>query len=171
MRWERIDPHTLSIDVDSEAETAALGAFFAEILGPGDVVGLVGPLGAGKTRFARAIAEALGVEPSAISSPTFVLIHEYEGSVPISHFDAYRLASPEEFDALGASEYWEGGEICLVEWADRVPDRLPPRSWRIDLEWSGADGRSLKIALPDPARVDRLESGLHRLTSPSSATP
>ena len=81
----------LTIDLASEDETTRLGRAIAELVEPGVVIGLVGPLGAGKTRLVRAIAEALGVDPAAISSPTFVLIHEYEGRLPIYHFDAYRL--------------------------------------------------------------------------------
>src|SRR4051812_40721303 len=104
----RIEPTSrgLTIEVDSEEETVRVGRALAESIAPGVVVGLVGPLGAGKTRLVRALAEALGVDPRAIASPTFVLIHEYEGKIPVYHFDAYRLGSPDEFDALGASDYW-----------------------------------------------------------------
>ena len=110
------------------------------MVAPGTVIGLVGPLGAGKTRLTRAIAEALGVDPGAIASPTFVLIHEYEGIIPVYHFDAYRLGGPDDFEALGASDYWDGGGVCLVEWADLVRDRLPAR--RLDRARSSRPGRS-----------------------------
>src|SRR5690606_29792390 len=93
----------LIVEVASEAETERFGLALAEGLGPGDVVGLVGPLGAGKTRLVRALAEALGAPEGAIASPTFVLIHEYQGGLPIFHFDTYRLDDADAFDALGAA--------------------------------------------------------------------
>ena len=107
------------------------------VVEPGVVIGLVGPLGAGKTRLVRAIAEALGVDPAAISSPTFVLIHEYEGRLPIYHFDAYRLENPRAFEDLGVAEYWGRDGVCLVEWADRVRGLLPDDCWMITLEPTG----------------------------------
>src|SRR5438067_13388120 len=94
-------PLGLSIELASEDDTARLGRALADLVEPGTVIGLVGPLGAGKTRLVRAIAEALGVDPTAISSPTFVLIQEYEGRLPIYHFDAYRLPTLESFEDLG----------------------------------------------------------------------
>src|SRR3954471_4675282 len=120
MRVERVDATTLAIEVESESDTEALGGALAGVVSPGTVIGLVGPLGAGKTRLVRALAEALGVDPGAIASPTFVLIHEYEGQIPVVHCDAYRLRDADEFEALGVDDYWSGGGICLVEWADRV---------------------------------------------------
>jgi tRNA threonylcarbamoyladenosine biosynthesis protein TsaE len=117
MDLTRIDASTLVVKLASEAETEQLGRALALVVEPGVVIGLVGTLGAGKTRLVRAMAEALGVDPGAIASPTFVLIHEYAGTLPISHFDAYRLADSDEFDALGASDHWaEGDRLCLVEW-------------------------------------------------------
>src|SRR6187455_2631640 len=104
----------LTIEVEGEAETERVGRALAGVVGPGTVVGLIGPLGAGKTRLVRAVAEALGVDPGAIASPTFVLIHEYEGVLPVYHFDTYRLGGPDDFDALGASDYWGAGGVCLV---------------------------------------------------------
>src|SRR5689334_5198093 len=100
-------PQGLVIDADSESDTERLGrALAAEVRPEGTVIGLVGPLGAGKTRLARGIAEALGVDPGAIASPTFVLIHEYAGDIPVVHCDAYRLGSADEFEALGVADYW-----------------------------------------------------------------
>ncbi len=138
MQVERSGESTLSIRIASEAETERLGQALAEVIHPGVVIGLVGTLGAGKTRLVRALAEALGVDPGAIASPTFVLIHEYEGRLPIYHFDAYRLDSPDDFEALGASDYWTEGEgLCLIEWADLVADRLPREAWWIRIEPDG----------------------------------
>lgn len=135
----------LIVDLDSEEDTEALGRALAEIVEPDVVIGLIGPLGAGKTRLTRALAEALGVDPEAIASPTFVLIHEYEGRFPVYHFDTYRLKDPQEFDALGAAEYWSAGGVCLVEWADRVADRLPSDAWLVTIEPTGASSRRIHM--------------------------
>src|SRR4051812_5587441 len=102
MQAERTPDGELIVELRSEFETDRLGRTLAELVESGTVVGLIGPLGAGKTRLTRAISEALGVDPGAIASPTFVLIHEYDGRIPVYHFDAYRLGGPDEFDALGA---------------------------------------------------------------------
>jgi tRNA threonylcarbamoyladenosine biosynthesis protein TsaE len=149
----------LTIDVASEAETEQVGRALAEVVAPGTVIGLVGPLGAGKTRLVRALAEALGVDPGAIASPTFVLLHEYEGRLPVVHGDAYRLKSGDEFDALGLDESY-GESVCLVEWADRVADRLPAGTWFLRLEPLGPYERRLTLELPLPGLAARIE---HRL--------
>src|ERR1700674_2772181 len=94
----------LSIDLASEDDTTRLGRAIAGLVEPGVLIGWVGALGAAKTRLARAIAEALGVDPLAISSPTFVLIHEYLGSIPIYHVDAFRLQDPAAFEDLGIAD-------------------------------------------------------------------
>lgn len=131
-----------------EAETDALGAALADLLGPGDVVGMVGPLGAGKTRLTRSIATSLGAPADAIASPTFVLIHEYEGRIPIYHFDTYRLNDPEEFESLGIVEYLEGEGVCLVEWADRVAELLPSHTTWVRIEATGPSERRFEISGP-----------------------
>src|SRR5438132_10783746 len=100
-------PEVLTLDVPDLAATEALGRRLGALLFPGAVVGLVGPLGAGKTQLVRAIAKGLGIDnPAQVSSPTFVLIQEYEARLPIYHFDAYRLNNEREFAELGAHEYF-----------------------------------------------------------------
>ena len=92
---------------------------------------------------------------------TFVLIHEYEGIIPVYHFDAYRLGGPEDFEALGASDYWDGGGVCLVEWADLVRDRLPRDAWSVTIEPTGPASRRVAIGFPAGSPfADRLR---HRL--------
>jgi tRNA threonylcarbamoyladenosine biosynthesis protein TsaE len=145
----------LSVELDSEFDTEVLGRVLADHAAPGLVIGLIGPLGAGKTRLARAIAEALGVEAAAIGSPTFVLIHEYEGRIPVYHFDAYRLRSPRAFEDLGVADYWKAGGVCLVEWADRVLGLLPEGAWLIRIEPRALSRRLVEIELPESARVLR----------------
>ena len=145
-------PDRLLVLVESEADTARVGAALAALVEPGTVIGLVGTLGAGKTRLVRALSESLGVDPAAISSPTFMLIHEYDGRIPVFHFDSYRLPDADSFDALGASDYWaEPVGVCLVEWADLVADRLPRTAWWVRIESTGPASRRLDIQGPDAA--------------------
>jgi len=158
MRFED-RPEGLSIELDSEDDTDRLGRAIAGASGPDTVIGLVGPLGAGKTRLTRSIAGALGVDPDAVSSPTFVLIHEYEGRLPVFHFDAYRLGGPEPFEALGAEEYWTSGGVCVVEWADLVPGLLPAETLWVSLELTGGTARRARIIGPGAAAVGRLLRG------------
>jgi tRNA threonylcarbamoyladenosine biosynthesis protein TsaE len=157
----RPGPGLLEVELTSEEETARLGRAIAEVVEVGTVVGLVGPLGAGKTRLARAIAEALGVEPDAISSPTFVLIQEYDGRLPVYHFDTYRLTSPSAFEDLGVDDYWDSG-VSLVEWADRVAGLLPTDRWTITLEPNAPTGRRARVEVPPsrPELADRLAGRL-----------
>jgi tRNA threonylcarbamoyladenosine biosynthesis protein TsaE len=139
----------LAIDLESEEETERLGQALAAVCESGTVIGLVGPLGAGKTRLVRAIAEALGVNPIAIASPTFVLIHEYEGRLPVYHLDVYRLTSLAEFEDLGPADYWSAGGVCLVEWADRVRALMPTDAWEIRIEPLGQTRRRAEVHLTD----------------------
>lgn len=126
-------PHNL--DIPNLEATTQFGHRLGELLFPGAVVALVGPLGAGKTHLVRAIAEGLGVKnPAAVNSPTFVLIQEYPARLPIYHFDAYRLSGPREFAELGVDEYFRDSGVCLVEWADKVEATLPNEHLRIEIE-------------------------------------
>jgi tRNA threonylcarbamoyladenosine biosynthesis protein TsaE len=135
-----------TLDLPDPAATTAFGRRLAELLFPGAVVALVGPLGAGKTYLVRAIAEGLGVaDGRAVSSPTFVLIQEYQGRLPIYHFDAYRLRTEGEFFDLGAHEYFEGNGVCLVEWADRVAGCLPAEHLRVTIEVTGEQSRRVLV--------------------------
>ena len=135
------------LDLPDLAATAALGKRLGERLGPGAVVGLVGTLGAGKTHLARAIAEGLGVpDGRVVTSPTFVLIQEYEGRLPVYHFDVYRLADVGAFLDLGAAEYLEGEGVCIIEWADRVRDWLPAETVWVELEVTGIESRRARIS-------------------------
>jgi tRNA threonylcarbamoyladenosine biosynthesis protein TsaE len=122
-------------------DTTRLGKAIGEAVGPGAVISLVGPLGAGKTNLTRAIAVGLGINEADVSSPTFMLIQEYEGRLPLYHFDTYRLKDLEEFEDLGPDEYFYGEGVCLVEWGDRVQELLPPDHLRIEIEVTGETAR------------------------------
>jgi len=109
----------------SEADTDSLAAALAKLLPRRATIGLIGTLGAGKTRFVQGLAAACGVPRGVVVSPTFVLCQEYAGERELFHFDAYRLADEDEFLALGVEEYFERPGITLIEWSDRVPRVLP----------------------------------------------
>ncbi len=161
MRVVRVND-AVQIDLASEDDTVRLGRAIARLAEPGVAIALVGPLGAGKTRLARAIAEARGVDPDAISSPTFVLIHEYSGDIPIYHADVFRLENPAAFLDLGMADYMAGDGICLIEWADRVRSVIPPDAWWIDLTLTGPSSRSARFHPPpgDKHLADRLAERL-----------
>src|SRR5690349_18024868 len=108
----------------TRAATTAIGRLLGAQLKPGDVVALIGDLGAGKTTLTQAIAEGMGIT-SDVSSPTFALIHEYPGTVPLFHIDPYRLDRAEDLAELGFEEYLQRGGVIVVEWADKVADLLP----------------------------------------------
>jgi tRNA threonylcarbamoyladenosine biosynthesis protein TsaE len=139
-------PETVTLELPDLGATEALGRRLGRLLFPGAVVALIGPLGAGKTHLTRAVAEGLGIaDARVVSSPTFVLIHEYRARLPVYHFDAYRLRGVAEFLDLGAAEYLDGAGVCLVEWADRVPGCLPPEHMRVELKVTGETSRRATV--------------------------
>ena len=129
----------------SIARTQAIGRALGRLLEPGDVIALVGQLGAGKTCLTRGIAEGVGANPDIVTSPTFVLINEYQGFIPLYHFDAYRLRSADDMHALGCEEYFDGNGACLIEWADRVEECLPDEHLRVTIEVSGPAERTIRF--------------------------
>lgn len=131
----------------SEAETVALGRQLGALTAAGDVYLLSGELGAGKTCLIRGIAAGLGVAEHAFS-PSFVLVREYHGRLPLFHMDLYRLSDLNEIADLGLEEYLYGDGVCAIEWADRATDMLPARCLSIDLayECSAEDARVIRFA-------------------------
>jgi tRNA threonylcarbamoyladenosine biosynthesis protein TsaE len=131
----------------SLSDTDLLGKQIAAAAEPGDVVALVGTLGAGKTRLVQAIVAALGNAAESVTSPTFVLVNEYpSGRLPVYHFDVYRLKDDDEFLELGAEEYFEQDGLTLIEWGDRVEHLLPERASVVSIEIGEQDERSVVIS-------------------------
>ncbi len=108
----------------STEETEALGQRLAALLRPGDVVAYYGGLGMGKTAFTRGLARGLG-STSRVTSPTFTIVNEYEGPIPLFHFDLYRLGSAEELFEIGWEDYLDRSGICAVEWSEQAEGALP----------------------------------------------
>src|SRR3954469_2409412 len=149
-----------TLEIADLASTEAVGRRLGELLFPGAVIALIGPLGAGKTNLTRAIAEGLGVRnPAAGNSPQFVLIQEYPARLPVYHFDAYRLSGPREFAELGVDEYFRGDGVCLVEWADKVENTLPVEHLRIEIEIVDENRRRFRLT----AHGERYEALLRQL--------
>jgi len=130
---------------NSPEETKQLGMRLAEELQPGDVILLEGPLGAGKSEFARGVAKGLGVAET-VTSPSFTILNVYEsGRLPLYHFDWYRLESAEELYELGMDEYLGGAGVALVEWPGQCPEALPERFLMIELLPLDENRRELRI--------------------------
>ncbi len=128
----------------SPEETAAAGERLGRTLGPGDVVALVGELGAGKTCFIQGLVRGLGVTTRA-TSPTFVLINQYRGRVPVYHVDAYRTESLAELQDLGLPELFAGDGVTVVEWADKLLPLLPPGTIEVVIAGVGDEPRKITI--------------------------
>lgn len=122
------------IETKRSEDTNLLGQEIAKRAKPGMIFALVGDLGVGKTVFTKGFAAGLGIK-EAISSPTFTLVNEYhEGKFPFYHFDVYRIEEPEEMEMIGFEEYIYGQGVTLIEWANRIPELLPPETVWITIE-------------------------------------
>lgn len=139
---------SLVLSTQSEAETLELGLRLADVLTPGTVVALNGPLGAGKTNFVRAVCIGLGANESQVNSPTFVLMQSYvDGRLPVFHFDTYRLADSDEFLAIGGDEYLQDAEaVCFVEWAERIVEVFPKDHLCIEICPTGRTSRRFTMS-------------------------
>ena len=136
----------------SADETTMLGREFGRTLRKGDVVGLVGPLGAGKTQFVKGVCSAFGVS-TPVLSPSFVIMHRYEGTTDsgeglvINHFDFYRIRRAEELDEMGFRDLVGGDTISLVEWADSFQEMMPAPFRAVTFE-HGEDPDTRTVVLP-----------------------
>jgi tRNA threonylcarbamoyl adenosine modification protein YjeE len=133
----------------SVAKTHTIAGDLARSLAPGDCVALDGELGSGKTQFVRGLVGALGGDPSAVCSPTFVLLNIYKTpSLCVFHLDAYRVSGPDELAAIGFDELLTQKGLVVVEWAARVADLLPPRRWQARFYHQGDKRRRIEIEPP-----------------------
>jgi tRNA threonylcarbamoyladenosine biosynthesis protein TsaE len=137
---------TQTFQTHSPEETQAIGEQFGQTLKPGDVVALIGDLGAGKTCLTQGIARGVGIfTDQVVNSPSYTLINEYEGAIPVYHIDLYRLEHHGEIVELGLEEYLEGDGICIIEWADRMLELLPKHHIRLQIRWEDEFTRTIEL--------------------------
>lgn len=144
----------------SPEDTKKLGAKIAILLKKGDVLALVGELGSGKTTFTKGIAKGLGVAHSKyVNSPSFVIVNEYKGRLPLYHMDLYRLDRLSQIETIGYEEYlWSGG-VCVIEWADKIKKLLPGEYIEIELRHRGAKERAIRL-IPKGRRYKQLSESI-----------
>jgi len=138
----------MTIITKSEIETVSEGERLGRSLKPGAVVALYGDLGAGKTAFTRGLAAGLGIS-MCVSSPTFTIVNEYPGEIPLFHFDMYRLESENELFDIGWDDYLDRNGVCAVEWSEKVPGAFSPDCVSVKIENLGGDSRRLEISGKD----------------------
>ena len=135
----------MTVITNHESETMLEGEKLGKTLSPGMVVALSGGLGAGKTAYIRGLARGLGIDMS-VSSPTFTIVNEYPGKIPLFHFDMYRLETEGELFDIGWDDYLERGGVCAVEWSEKVPGAFPLGTIAVKIENLGNDSRKLSIS-------------------------
>jgi tRNA threonylcarbamoyladenosine biosynthesis protein TsaE len=147
---------------DNPERTFQWGTVLGRLLNRGDIVALVGELGAGKTTLTQGIVRGLGVaKDHYIGSPTFTLINEYEGRVPVYHLDFYRIEFPSEMVNLGLEEYLDGDGVAIIEWADKIEALLPEEHMMVRMAYVDYSVRTLDI-MGRGAHYDGLVESLKR---------
>lgn len=129
---------------NSQAQTEEFAEGFAKTLKRGSVIAFEGDLGAGKTAFVRGLARGLGIR-SDVSSPTFAIVNEYEGDIPLFHFDMYRIETLGELYSIGFFEYLERDGICALEWSENVYSALPEDSVFVKIEHLSENSRRITV--------------------------
>jgi tRNA threonylcarbamoyladenosine biosynthesis protein TsaE len=159
-----------AVETGAPEETFALGKRLGEVLSPKDFVGLSGPLGAGKTLFARGVADGAGVPLDDVSSPTYSIVQSYRGRLTLHHADLYRLTSEDELYATGYFDLLDSEGACLVEWIDHVAGAAPADALRVRLEMVNSEHRRLVAGSNGPASEALLQRWIERSRPPWGAT-
>jgi tRNA threonylcarbamoyladenosine biosynthesis protein TsaE len=134
----------LDLKTSSPEETRRFGEALGKSLEPGAFVGLEGPLGSGKTVIVQGAARSLGYD-GYVTSPSFVIVNEYEGQMPISHVDLYRVSDPRELEEIGYREIFFGEGVALVEWSERARGLLPAERLQVVLKMARNDTREIRV--------------------------
>jgi len=159
---------TFNLVLSSRADTAALGRAIGRVLKGGEILALIGTLGVGKTALVKGIATGLGMPSHSVSSPTFVLAHEYQGRVPMIHMDLYRVKDSCDAQASGLFDCLNDETVVAIEWADRFPSCLPADRLEIRLTHRDLHSRAVAITALGPEAsllLDRITQRRRSLTS------
>ena len=158
----------------SHRHTDRIGQVIGRVLRGGETIALYGPLGSGKTALVRGIAQGLGASPMTVTSPTFVVIHEYDqGRLPLAHMDLYRIRTPHELQSTGLIEYFSGQTVTAIEWADKGRAVLPQDRIDITLNHRTTRSRSIQVRATGPKSDELLArlrvqysktGGIHRVS-------
>ncbi len=152
----------IEIVSESAKQTFNIGHCLGRQAGPGDTFALSGELGTGKTCFTGGLARGLGVDENySITSPTFTLINEYPGRCRLCHFDVYRLNRSEDLDDLGFEEFISGGNVIVIEWAEKIASALPPDTINIVFSYIDENKRQISVSGPQK-RVQDLVKDMQR---------
>jgi len=150
----------LKLISDSREQTVEIGRRIGAFLVSGDIVALIGELGSGKTCLTQGMAKGLGVaENVPVVSPTFTLVNEYPGRIPLVQLDVYRLLCPRDLEDMGYEEYFYGGGVVVIEWAEKVREILPEKTIVVRMAYVDENTRELIIEGP-PETVGKLEERL-----------
>lgn len=149
------------VRLTSRRKTEAFGYAIGQSLQGGEILALIGELGSGKTALVQGIAAGLGIPSEQVTSPTFTLIHEYQGRRRLVHIDLYRIDRPEAVKQLGLDEYYNDQTVVAIEWADRIAAELP--SDRLDIELVHVASTTRRMTMT--ARGTRSQTLLHELRS------
>jgi tRNA threonylcarbamoyladenosine biosynthesis protein TsaE len=151
----------LTIITKSPEETKKLGKELSKLVKPGDLIAFYGELGAGKTCFIQGISQELEVK-GYVTSPSFTIVNEYQGRIPIYHFDLFRLDNAEEILELGYEEYFYGEGLTVIEWAEKIEQLLPKEYLKIDIKFKDRNQRTISF-IPQGDRFNNFLEELNRI--------
>lgn len=154
--------NTIKFKLADLSDTKRLGELLGRHARPGDIICLDGDLGAGKTTLTQSIGQGLEVaEDCYITSPSFAILHEYEGRIPMYHMDFYRLQGPDEVEDLGFDEYFYGEGLTVIEWSKRALEILPGERLSLEIALGNDPGRTVK--LQHTARFSEMVDGIKQM--------